>query len=272
MEIFVSDFRELLNLEFQKRCKKNSRYSLRAFAKSLDFEPSHLSKILSKKRKLSFDNFIKLAHKMKLNESELEKFKFGLFGNKVETALELETPEYNQLEEDTFNIISDWYHYAILELTKINNFKPNVEWIARKLGISKSEVLIAKKRLLNVGLLQIQNDGNWVDLSGAITTIQNTYTNSAYKNLQKQILSKAINAVNEIPFQKRTQSSMTMAIDSNLIEDAKALTTEYRRNLCKLLKSSEKRDSVYHLSISLYPVTLDLLSENEDFENKEDVK
>jgi hypothetical protein len=48
---------------------------------------------------------------------------------------------------------------------------------------------------------------------------------------------------------------MTMAIDTALIPEAKDKTTKFRRELAKFLSRGEKRDEVYHLSISLYPIS-----------------
>jgi hypothetical protein len=38
---------------------------------------------------------------------------------------------YRRLTEDTFEVVSHWYHYAILELTAVESFRPDPRWIAR---------------------------------------------------------------------------------------------------------------------------------------------
>jgi hypothetical protein len=48
-------------------------------------------------------------------------------------------------------MISDWYHFAILDLTRLDDFQPEPAWVSRKLGLTVSEVKIAVERLLRLG-------------------------------------------------------------------------------------------------------------------------
>jgi hypothetical protein len=38
---------------------------------------------------------------------------------------------------DAFSIISDWYHYAILELLELENSSCEVDWITNKLSLER---------------------------------------------------------------------------------------------------------------------------------------
>ena len=55
--------------------------------------------------------------------------------------------------------------------------------------------------------------------------------------------------------ERRDQTSMTMAIDTKLLPQAKEKIKKFRRDMDRLLQSSDTKDEVYHLSVSLYPVT-----------------
>ena len=54
------------------------------------------------------------------------------------------------LSLDLFRCISDWHHYAILELTFVEGFDSDPKWLASQLGISNAEALYAVDRLLQV--------------------------------------------------------------------------------------------------------------------------
>jgi len=162
---------------------------------------------------------------------------------------------YNQLTLDAFQVISDWYHYAILELISIKGFQPNSKWIAPKLGITVSEVNIAVERLQRLGLLKICDDGKWINGSGSNTTTGNAYSATAFRRLQRDVLKMALNALEEVPMEVRDQTSMTMAIDSSQLPEARIRIKKFRRNLCQFLQESGPRDQVYQLGISLYPIT-----------------
>jgi len=66
-----------------------------------------------------------------------------------------------------------------------------------------------------VGILKIEKDGTWKDLSdGRSTTVHHQFTLPAFKTLQRGVLTKALEALDDIPFEKRDQSSMTLSFSS----------------------------------------------------------
>jgi len=69
--------RRFLQAEFLHRCRKNAKYSLRAFARFLEVDPSLLSKIFRQERAISEKLFKQFAEKLKLSPeqiSELSKY------------------------------------------------------------------------------------------------------------------------------------------------------------------------------------------------------
>lgn len=64
----------ILWAEFQKRLEKNERYSLRAFARDLDMDLGHLSRIFSGLRVPRLQTAIELATKLQLLETERKIF------------------------------------------------------------------------------------------------------------------------------------------------------------------------------------------------------
>ncbi len=240
-------FREFLQSELVRRCQQNPSYSMRAFARMLQTDPSTLAKILSGKRVLKKRAIQKLGIRLGLTPFALARF--------TTTTQTPSGPEYAVLSADAFHVISEWYHYALLELLRVDHFKPDARWAGRALGISKLEVCAALERLQRVGMLKIDEHGNWIDLSGGrSTTVGNDFTAAAFRNLQRQVLQKALVALEEVPMERRDQTSMTFAADSSQMIEAKARIKEFRRDLAAFLSRGARRDQVYHLGISLYPV------------------
>lgn len=161
---------------------------------------------------------------------------------------------FTQLNLDTYTVISDWYHYAILELVRLKNFQPNPAWIAKTLSITVSEVNFAIERLQRLGMLEISKHG-WQQKAGQLTTIGSKLTATALRKLQQQILAQATDALNSVPMQQRDQSAMTMSIDSSKIAEAKLRIQKFRRELCEFLEAGDNCDEVYQLSISLFPIS-----------------
>lgn len=253
--------RFILKEEFTRRCNKNAQYSLRAFAKALEVDVSALSKAFSDKQPLSLKVARKVSALLELSPIDQRKFVESVgkqhSQKRVKRFLESEYPsgeneDFEEIDFDKFRIISEWYHYAILELTFTLGFTGDPRYIAKKLGITIMEAHLALERLITQGLVERKN-GKLVKARKNITTKNKNVTTPAYRKLQRRILEKAIFSLENDPLEERNMSSMTFAIDPAKVLHAKSLITEFMRSLSKFLETGVKR-RVYHLAISLYPV------------------
>lgn len=215
----------------------NARYSIRSFANHLRIDSSTLSQIISGKRALSEKKIAEV---------------YKALGLEVRAKRAVDS-NYSTLDLDTFSAISDWYHFAILDLTLVKGFKSDPSWIARKLGLKKFEVIGAVERLKRLGVL--------VEEAGVLRKGQAFYSNysegvtsAALKEYQRQIIRKAMEAVDGCPQDRKDITSMTIAANSKKLKQAKEKIKAFRRELCEFLESGEK-DSVFHLAVQLYPVT-----------------
>lgn len=237
-------FRLWLQNQFSDRCQKNARYSLRAFAGFLGLDASTVSQFLAGKRAPSHKAMISICEKLSATPKDLR-----ILGVNKEASKE----EFYQLTVDTFAVMSDWYHYAILELTYVTGFKPEAKWVAQQLGISQLETKGALERLIRLNLLTEKNK-SFKKTHETITNHTGINTSVARKNLQKQVISKALTAVDEVPQEEKDISSITMAINPKNIDQAREMIKNFRRELCTLLEEGEQ-SRVYNLGIQLYPVS-----------------
>jgi len=248
------DFRALLQSELLKRTKNNPRYSLRAFARQLEVQSGFLSNLLNGKRRLTSSTIHRFGKKLGLTTQQIY-----LYEEKNNSNFESST-NYQQISLDYFTMISDWYHFAILELITIKGFQNNALWISRKLGIPAAEAQLAIDRLIRLGYIQINKKGQWTPSEGHTTTLGTKDTAEALQKMQKQILEKAISALQTVSPTHRDQSGMTMAISMSRLPQAKEKIKKFRRELCQYLEGGKTKEAVYQLSISLYPLS----QENED--------
>lgn len=252
------DFRNFLQRTLVQRCKSNPSYSLRAYARALGVDSSYISKLLNGKRDISPKVVQRLAPKLGLSPEQIRKIsktkKELKNGEQVVSASALQA-NYTQVTEDIFQLISDWYHYAILELVTVEGFRSEPKWISNMLGIKVPEVNDALERLFRLGMLKKSERGSYIIVPKNHSTIGTQYTTAALKKMQEQVLSMAIGALQETPIEERDQSAMTMAIDSDLLPEAKEKIKKFRRELCDFLQTGRKTDRVYHMSLSLYPIS-----------------
>jgi|SaaInlStandDraft_7_1057024.scaffolds.fasta_scaffold46643_2 uncharacterized protein (TIGR02147 family) len=247
------DFTTYLQEELVLRCKNNPAYSLRSFANNLDISPSFLSKILNRKRRVTDKVFKKLTTHLKLDSYTLKSFNQRMYGNE-----DLDYSLYD-INLEYFKVISDWYHFALLELLKVDGFNDSYDWMATRLGINANHVQSAVERLLKLGLLEKVN-GKLIPSSSGNTTLNNNFTDMAFKKMQNDLLKKAISSLWDVDIEKRDQTSICMAIDPSDIKEVKKRLTKVRREMCEFLErpKENKPTQVYNLSLSFFPLSKEL--------------
>jgi len=236
-EVMQQEARVWLQNELSTRLRLNPRYSIRSFAKKLEIHSSTLSQILSGKRHIS--------------EKMIARFEKRI-GSPFFKG-EASPGNYALISGDVFAIVSDWYHYSILELTHLKGFKTDIGWISRKLGISAGECQIAVDRLKRAGLLVQQGNTLRKAVSNYVN-YEDGQTSEALREFQRQVIRKALMAVEGCPPERKDITSITIAADSRKLKEAREMIKKFRRQLCAFLERGEA-DSVYHMAIQLYPVT-----------------
>ncbi len=244
------DFSTLLRNEFMNRCRKNKSYSLRAFSYSLGISPSTLSGFMNKKRPLSKKSMFKIVNALNLSLEETKKYANNEWlGSK-------KLPSFQSINLDIFTVISEWYHFAILELFNIKGFDTSYKSIAHTLNITQMEAKFALRRLEKVNLVEPNKEGKLQTTGqGFNSYLQKDFTNSAFKKLHAQLLEKATLALNEIHIQERDSTAITMAVRRRDMPKIKKKIAFFRRELSNFLKDKKNADSVYQLVIDFFPLS-----------------
>jgi uncharacterized protein (TIGR02147 family) len=159
------------------------------------------------------------------------------------------------LDLDTFQLLSVWVHYAILELLQIQGFKTDSRWIADTLGIAVEDVNIALQRLLRLGLLEMSARHRWIDKSGDAEFHTSALTEAAGNQLNVEVHELAIDATRRVAGHNRIHRQMVVAIDSKSLPRLQSLAGEFMNELRSLISESDSKDDVYQVEISLFPVT-----------------
>ncbi len=215
----------------------------------LGTDHSTLSQILRQKRRLTAETIRSLAHAIGLPESEAERFVVH-----EEQLVGTAPPEWHvrQLQAEAVEIINGWHHFAILELTRLDCFRPDSRWIARVLDVAVDEVNMALTRLLHLGLLQMVDTNRWVDTS--------THAVARFDHLPSEVLRDLAGRIARMTGGpgggERVVSSSTVAIDRRRLPVAAKYLERVRHELAELLVSDGRScDDVYQLDVLLYPLT-----------------
>jgi uncharacterized protein (TIGR02147 family) len=265
-----SDYRRVLRRELEVRCQKSARYSLRAFARDLKISPSRLSEVLNGKQGLSRQSAVSIGRVLGWSTRETE-----VFGDLVESQhargklkremakvrlekMKLED-SFHALQTDTMHIVSDWYHFAILQLLSLPDAKGDVQWIASSLGISAIEASGAIERLARARLIEIQADQEKIKVLKDFIATPDGTPSTVLKKMHRDILARAAMAHETLPLEERSYSAVFLPIDRAKLPEAKRWIKNFRRRFCKKLseisETTGRKDAVYCLSMQFFSLT-----------------
>ena len=95
--------------------------------------------------------------------------------------------------------------------------------------------------------------GFYARTNSKITTRDKQRTQAALVKWQKELREKAIQSLLTDPIEKRSMTSITMAIDPDKLSEARKYIDEFQEKLASHLESDEKKQ-VYQLTVSLFPI------------------
>jgi uncharacterized protein (TIGR02147 family) len=261
-------YHDLLQEEFERRKHVNSAYSLRAFARDLGVSPPRLSQVLSRKQGLSLEAARTLVQKLRISEAEREWFcdSVGALHSRSRSARNRHQERfskytslaktYTELQLEFFKVISDWYHFAILELTHLTEFESDPQWIASRLGITLEESVGAIERMKSMDFL-IEENGRLVDRLGASET-EKDIPSLALKKYNSQLLKKAMEAMYEQDVSEREYSSTILSIRKDRLPEFKQKIRKFVREFDQentINHSANEKDAVYCLGIQFFGLT-----------------
>jgi transcriptional regulator with XRE-family HTH domain len=242
-----TSFRLLLQSELARRCGRNPNYSLRAFAMHLNVDHSTLSQWLRGRRPIAARNIESLGALLGIAPHAIKAYvEHAARGDPVNGVW--------YLTSETMSLVAEWYHFAILELTRLDSFQPDSRWIARVLGLSVDEVNVALQRLIRLDLLEMETRARWVDKSGDARISIETLCPELLAGREEQSRRLSAAAVRALPASARDHTSTTMAINSANLPRAFELLARFRHQLLELLQDGPA-DDVYQIDCAVFPVT-----------------
>ena len=261
MDILIcNDYKEILKIKFNERVQRNNSYSLGAFARDIGLSPQRLSHIFSGRHGLSPEAASEVAERLGLNPKEQKFFcalvskkhsRSGLMKVQAEKTVEDIKKVYQEIDMDQFKIISDWYHFAIMELTLLDSFEDSPEWISDVLGITLDQAQKGIERLLRLELLRKNKQGK-LELTGSFFANPNGTPSEAIRNYHRQLMMKGMDALSEQSLLEREFSSNIYAIDESDIDLVRNEIKAFRENLDRIFSLSSKKTKVYCLGLQFF--------------------
>ena len=248
----------LLRAEYRSRQERNSKYSLRAFARKLDLSSGAVSEILQNRRALTPVQGKRIALRLGYSIEQQERFLKLIQTHRALrrkerrlTNLSAKPPRYKTLAAEKFSRISDWHYLALINLMQTQGFRLDEKWMAERLGLPASTVRAAMRHLVKEGFVSLKSNtvkvrGNW--------SVERPTSRTRFDAVRRQLIARSLAALDSVDPDLRSVSGIMAAIDPTKMEMAKKLIEKFTRNLIRFLGDGE-RTEVYCLNVQLTPLT-----------------
>ncbi|WP_295899064.1 TIGR02147 family protein [uncultured Bdellovibrio sp.] len=235
---------QFLKVKFAELRAENPQISLRSFAAMVGISAGRMNELVHDKRALSDFYAEKIVKALKLNLQEKRKL-YSLISTKARKVNSIRV-----LADNEGLHVRCWENLAILNIMRTDDFEPDMNWIAKRLGISLSRVQECFKILQDHDLVKISEDGGMERTSSRVVA----KTTGATSHHERRKLEKSMEAMETIAPPFRNHSSVTVATTPEKIKEANEKIKEFRRKLAEFLEDGPKKE-VYSLTINLFPLT-----------------
>ncbi|MFL5330879.1 MAG: DUF4423 domain-containing protein [Gemmataceae bacterium] len=142
-----------------------------------------------------------------------------------------------------------------MEVLRLQDFRPDVRWVARVLGLSIDEVNVALQRLLRLGLLSMDEPDCWTDRTGDSTASVRGFTRAALQSFIDQSRARLLEAFGDPKARQCAYSTTTLAVSAGRAGEFVEKIDRFRRDLLALLREGEPAEDLYQLEITFVPLT-----------------
>lgn len=264
-----TDYRKFLADYYTQKKANNPGYSHRVFARQAGLSsPSHLLMIIKGERNLSIKTIAKFAEGLKLSAKEKKYFewlvlytqadelpqKARYFGEII--SMKAATSGLYKLEKDKFDFLSQWYCVAIYVMIDLKDFKPDPEWISRRLGdkITAAQAKETIDKLLKLNMIEPDPAKGLRQVSGAVTVADDTRSMAVFEYHQSMIR-LAFEALKKSPQTEREMNGATITIPKDRLPEIKEKIRAFRKEINQLASSYQDAEEVYQLNIQLFSLT-----------------
>lgn len=262
------DFRKFLQERFLWLKKNRRGVTHRSLCKKGGFNsPNFLKLVMDGKRNLSEQSLSGVCQAFELEGKEVEFFKTLVLFNQAKKvgAKDKAYENLKSLRRDLSNqhmghgqmdYLEKWHHVAIRELVETTDFQENPEWISEKLKkkISPSQAKKSLEMLEKLGLIQRDEKGKIKSKQAALTTGNEVASLAAFR-YHRDMIQKALEALQEAKAHEREISSLTISVSQELFLEIQERIRNFRKEILALANENEKADSIYQLNFQLFNLT-----------------
>lgn len=221
------------------RVGKNPRYSLRSLAKQLGVSHPYLSRIISRKRKMS-----------PAIQKKIEK-RLRVITGRPDLRLEQKSKMFTPEEAKKF---LHWKYFAVLKLIEERGFVSGPAWIARRTGLSETETKDVLEKLKEIGMIVL---GPKKKLLRVYDSSSFNFSEMTAKDFSKYFMSYFDRVTNHIQNSDSLDDwagrVQVISLAAGQIRDAQVIIDQCMKDLKRLGAYTENADQIYLAAFGLTP-------------------
>ncbi|WP_374029944.1 DUF4423 domain-containing protein [Bdellovibrio bacteriovorus] len=251
------DLSELLHNEFIKRQVKNPRYSIRAFAKSLQIEAGALVRIMYKQRIAT-----PTTAKLLLKALDVPPNQHTLILEQLEQTRKIAREQKKKSEiyvfpTKDFEEHMDALHIYVLEALNLRQFQNinRLHAVADALDIPEQKLQEVINQLIVLGAIEVIEEKFKVLFKSFPIVSTVSYTERQRK-LLKEFIKKSDEAIDKWSPDKNEYSFHSIPISDADVEKVKAILRRARSRIHAIAEKRAKPTHLYAVSLAMYPLIL----------------
>jgi uncharacterized protein (TIGR02147 family) len=262
-----SSYREYLKYYYNEMKQAPGGFTFRAFAAKAGINaPATLLYVMEGKRGLTKSSAHQYANALGLSKRETEYFINLVFYDKAKTIKKKAVFLQNLMEmrknifrvqKDKYDFFDKWYHSAVRELVNIFPVKDNFKELGRIISpqISKSKARKSLELLERLEYIKKDENGFYRQTESIIQT--GPVQDYAILKFQTEMLQKGLESFERLAKKDKMSSGTTFSISKETFEIFKEKARQFRKELLEIAKTDPNPERVYHMAISLFPLSRD---------------
>lgn len=262
------DYRAFLRDYYEMQKKRTKFFSYRYFAQKAGFSSHNvLKQVIEGQRNIAGKSIPKFTKALNLTIRESDYFKLLVLfcqskseAEKNDLFKELfryqEGSKAKLLNELQYKMYSEWYYAVIRELITIMDVEKDHSAVGKSLllDIGTKEVKASLKLLSELGLIQKNEQGKWVQCNPIIKTEPELHS-FFVRNYNRKMIELSALAIDLIPQEKREMSSITLGISKKAYRDIKKKIQDFKdKILSDVVSDSSESEEVYQLNFQFFPL------------------
>lgn len=262
------DYRLFLKAEISAIKAQRKSFSIRAMARVLNIGATTLNEVLSGKKNLSLETAYNISQKMNLSNLETDFFILLVqqsatkdetlrkyFKSKIKNEKK-KFVEIQKINPTLTSALANWKSAVIMALSGNSCYKLNSDQVSKTLNISSIEAMTLLNELLKLDLLKQDAENNFIP-TYKNTQLESKTVNLALQHYHKEMLKKAIAAIEQHNPKDRIIGSETFSFSSLNLKKAEDIINECFDKLITLSNETDDRkvDSVYYTGIQMFKIS-----------------